>query len=301
MATFEEMIQEVLMNLEGFVGDQDIYGTLHASLTNNATSFVVDGAVFADGSGFSTGIIEVGEELIYTQSLDRTTGTFSGCLRGWRGTTATTHAANELVRNNPRFPRIAIKRAINDAIKALHPRVPVLKTVELTTLGGRTTYDIPADALNVVAVSVQSVGPSQSWTRAKHWTFDATGGNNSTTKKTLDVRDTVPGRKVQVVYQAEPAELVNAADDFAATTGLFDWLRSLVILGACVRLSSYADGGRAMVTSAEQQLLNGRGTAGTYTVGQNLSKYFFGLYDQQLREAEARIQDMYPAAKHFIR
>lgn len=301
MATFEDIIQEVLMNLEGFNGDQDIYGTLNAGISSTASSFKVDGAVFADGSGFSTGLLEVGDELIYAQSLDRTTGVFTGCMRGWRGTTAAAWPANTLVRNNPRFPRLAVKRAINDTIRALTPRVPAIKTYEFTYKGAQVRYDLPEDVRNVIQVSWFVPGASKTWETSKRWNFDLTGGSSSATGRALDVWDALPGRKVQVVYQAEPLPLSSPSDNITAS-GLMDWVRDLVVMGACYRLAATIDAGRTQATTAEQGLINAKGYYGSASLsaGQSLSKYFYTLYQQRLAEAEARIQDMYPVARHYI-
>lgn len=302
MAQFEDLIQEVLLNLEGYAGDTDIYGTLHAAVGASDSTFRVDGAVYADGSGFSTGLLEVGDELIYTQQLDRTTGTFTGALRGWRGTTAAAHAANTLVRNNPRFPRAAVKRAINDTITSLHPNVPAIRTYEFTYKGAQVRYDLPEDVRNVIQVSYFPPGASKSWETCKRWNFDLTGGSTSVTGRALDVWDALPGRKVQVVYQAEPVALTNASDDFT-TSGLFDWARDLVIYGACYRLAAFIDSARTINNTAEQGMINAKGLygSGALSSGQNLSKYFFNLYQQRLQDAVNRIQDMYPVARHYIR
>ncbi len=122
MATFEELVEECLLNLEGFSADQGIYGTLTNSITSTDTTFLVDGAIVtADQSGFSTGLIEIDEELVNTRYINTTTGQFSQVLRGFRSSEAVAHDAGTIVRNNPKFPRVALKRAINDTIKQLHP------------------------------------------------------------------------------------------------------------------------------------------------------------------------------------
>lgn len=302
MAKLEDIIQEVLLNLEGFTGDQDIYGTLDGAITATASTFTINGPVFADGSGLSAGIIEVGEELIYAQQFDRETGTFSGCLRGWRGTTAAAHGDNTLIRNSPRFPRISVKRAINDTIRALHPTVPVIKTYEFQYVGARVRYDMPADCRNVIQVSHFPPGASRSWVPCKRWNFDLTGGSTSATGRAVDVWDAIPGRKVQVVYQAEAVELATPATEFT-DSGLFDWARDLIVYGACYRLASFLDGSRTVSNTAAQALVNSTGMYGNaaLTSGQSLSKYFYALYNQRLAEAEARIQDMYPVSRHMIK
>lgn len=297
MANLEDIIEEVLLNLEGYVGDQDVYGTLHADITSTATSFIVDGSVFPDGSGFSTGLVEIGTELVYVQNINRTTGEFSGVLRGFRGTTAAAHLANTGVRNNPRFPRIAVSRAINDTIKSLYPRIFAVKKLELTINGGVAQYDLPANTLNVLSVQILEYGISQTWRRSKRWNFDTTGGSNSTTGKVVNIFDAPASRPVQVVYTTEPTAL-EFGDDFSTVSGLPEWTRDIVVFGTCWRLASFIDSAKVAVMSAEQGLLNQQSPVGS---GSNLAKQFGGIFQARLQEAEIRIKAEYPAQKHYIR
>lgn len=298
MATLEDMIQEVLLNLEGFSGDQELYGTLLNPITNSATTLTIASSAWPDGSGFTAGAIEVGEELIYAQSFDRATGIFTGCLRGWRGASAVAHITGELVRNNPRYPRVAIRRAINDTIQALHPRVPSIKTATINANGGTVRYALPTDVFNVMRVTVEVPGATKTWEDSKRWKFVPTAPGAST--NTIDIWDAFPGRQVQVVYQAKPTDLVSLTDTLT-TAGFEEWLRDVIIYGACYRLAAFADAGRLTSTSVEQAAMNAAGAGIPASAGQNLSKYFYGLYSARLSEAEARIQDAYPVSRHYTR
>lgn len=303
MATFEDIIQEVMLNLEGFNSDTDLYGTVQASITDTDTTFTVDASIFPDGSGFTAGIIEIGEELVYAQSFDRSTGVFTGVLRGWRGTTAASHPAGTLVRNNPRYSRTAVKRAINDSIGNLHPVVPAIKATEFTAVGAQVRYDLPADARNIVAISYQEPGASKSWQPIRRWSFNRQGTSVSNTGVSVDIFDALAGRLVQVIYQAEATKLESLGDEFSTTTGLYDWTRDLVVYGACYRLASFVDSGRIQATTVEQAAMNSGANYGnaSLSAGQNLSKYFYGLYNARLRECQERFQEMHPAVTHYTR
>lgn len=298
MANLEDIIEEVLLNVEGYIGDQDIYGTLHSSITNTANTFVVDGPAFQTGSGFATGIVEVGEELIYVQEIDSTTGTFSSVLRGWRGTTATAHGAGTRVRNNPRFPIISVKRAINDTIKAMYPRVFAVKTTELTYNGITTQYDLPSDVINVLSVYYKKPGPSKAWLPVRKWNFENRAGSNSTSGRAVNVYNGVAGYPIQITYIAEPSTL-DIGEDFATVTGLPEWAREVIVFGACWRLASFIDSGRIANTTAEQALIS----TNKYdnASGTNLSKYFLAIYNQRLMEAEARQKAEFVPQKHQLR
>lgn len=290
MATFEDMVEECLLNLEGYTADQSIYGTLTNSITSTDTSFLVDGAIVtADNSGFSTGLIEIDEELINCRYINTTTGQFSQVLRGFRSSEAVSHDAGAIVRNNPKFPRVAIKRAINDTIRQLHPHILAIKTTEITIVGSQVQYDLPEDTNGVISVQMEELGSSKRWVDLKAWRFDSTGASNSTTGKTIDIPGAWAGRKVQVVYTVLPAEL-QTGNSFGLT-GLPEWTRELVVMGACWRVASFVESANLIGGNAD------RATVGQQT---NLAKYFLGMYSQMLSEGEARQRLEFPVRRHFV-
>lgn len=297
MATFGDIIEEVLINLEGFSGDQEIFGTLSGNITNVAATLTVAGPAYADGSGFSTGLIEVGEELIYVQTFDRATGIATGCLRGWRGTTAVAAVSGVLLRNNPKFPRITVKRAINDTIQGLVPKITTVKRTTIAYKGGQVRYDLPSDAKGVLQVETSVPGASKTWAKNKRYAFDIFGSNTTPGAPAIDIWDGMPGRNIQVIYLGDPQPMVNLADDFATVTGLLDWARELVAYGACWRLASFIDSSKINTASAEQVMFSQQQPVGSAI---NLSKYFLAMYNTRLVEAQSRIQDLYPVNRHYI-
>lgn len=289
MATFEELVEECLLNLEGFTADQGIYGTLTNSITDTDTTFLVDGAIVsADNSGFSTGLIEIDEELINCRYINTTTGQFSQVLRGFRSSEAVAHDAGTIVRNNPKFPRVAIKRAINDTIRQLHPHILAIKKTEITIVGSQIQYDLPADANGVISVQMEELGASKRWTDLRAWRFDSTGASNSTTGKTIDIPGAWAGRKVQIVYTIEPTTL-ETGNNFLIT-GLPEWTRELIVTGACWRVASFVESANLLTGNVGQ-------LAGQQT---NLAKYFLGMYNTLLAEGEARQRLEYPVRRHLV-
>lgn len=287
MATYGDLIEEVLLDLEGYVEDQDVFGTLNAGITTSQMSFVVNGATFPDGSGFSPGLIEVGEELVYVQAIDKATGTFSGCLRGWRGSTAVAWPAGTLVRNSPRLPRVAVKKAINHTLQSLYPRLPVVKTTEFQVSGSRVRYPLPADCREVVAVESSEPGVSQRWAPVRKWSFDRNAPAATATGKAIDLIDVYSGRPVKVTYEAEAAPLVNLADDFSTVTGLPEWAKELVVLGACWRMCAHLDAGNVGSRTAEQRFVNGQAPLGS---GVQVAKQYAQMFELRMQQAEQRIR-----------
>ena len=105
MATFSDIVNEVQIRLSGYSQRQDQATHLTAALTSSGLSLTV-----ADGSVLSRGLVEIDDELLWVASFDRTTGvaTVAPYGRGFRGTTATTHASGSRVTIAPSFPRSLI-------------------------------------------------------------------------------------------------------------------------------------------------------------------------------------------------
>ena len=287
MSQLGALIEEVLLDLEGYIEDQDVFGTLNASITNSALTFTINGAVFPDGSGFSPGILEVGDELVYVQAIDKTTGIATGVLRGWRGTTATAWPAGTLVRNNPRFPRIAVTRAINNTLKAMYPRVYAIKSTEFTCQAARIRYDLPADVAEVLDVSWSVPGPTRAWQSVRRWDFDRNAPAVTASGRALELVDALPGRTVQVTYQAEPGTLSGLNDEFTTVTGLPSWCEEIVVIGACWRLIQHLDAGTVGTRTAEQRLINGQVPIGS---GSQIAKQYAQMFELRMEQAAERLR-----------
>ena len=66
MTTFNDLAEEVLINLEGFTMRQDRTTYLTAAIDNNDLSMAL-----ASGDNIGKGIIEIDDELIHIDSVDR--------------------------------------------------------------------------------------------------------------------------------------------------------------------------------------------------------------------------------------
>ena len=300
MATMIDLIEKVLLNLEGYTGDTDVYGTLAESITDTDISFTVNGASYADGSGFSTGLVEIGTELVYVQNIDRTAAPaeFAGVLRGFRGTVANDWASGTRVRNNPRFPISAVKDALNYTIKSLYPRLVAVAKTEFTGVSSRVQYDMPNSALAVLSVQYLPSYSAKSWVNISNWSFDNFAGSNATGTKSVNIVAPTTGRPIQVVYALEPSNL-DFADDFT-DSGLPSWMEELVIMGACWRLTSFVDSSRVSQITAEQSMINGNGDARSNSSGTSLAKFYLGVFEQQVQLAQQRQAKELPIQKHRL-
>jgi hypothetical protein len=293
---FSDLIDETALALTGYTAKQDQATFLTAPLTATATTFTV-----ADGTVLTRGIVEIDEELIWVDSFDRTTNTATvpPYGRGFRDTTPVPHSAGVRVTISPSFPRAMIRKDINEAIEAIYPSLFGVYYTTFSFIASRTTYQLPSEAIDALAVSWQTIGPSLEWLPVRHYRIDRTANPivwNS--GKTISISDgIIPGRTVQVVYTKKPTQLEYDTDDFT-TTGLPDSAREVIILGAAYRSAAYVDMGRIPALSAEA---SAQGQSNPIGSGTNVSRYFYQMYQQRLAVEMARQAEQYPPRTHYSR
>lgn len=172
MPTFTQLVDEVKTNLAGYTLRQDRI----AGLTNTGGINATDLAIQINSSeNLAKGIIEIDDEQIWINSFDRNTSTLNaiaGFGRGYNGTTPAPHAENAQVIMTPTFPRVAVKRAINDTINSFYPKLFGVASTTFTFNAAQVAYPLPAEARDVLYISWQTVGPSKEWLPVNRWRFD---------------------------------------------------------------------------------------------------------------------------------
>ena len=296
MTTFNDLTEEILINLEGFTMRQDRTTYLTAAIDNNDLSIAL-----ASGDNIGKGILEIDDELLHIDSVDRSdrSAVISPFGRGYRGTTAASHAINTKVTFAPSFPRISVKRAINDTLRAIYPNVYGVASHTFTFNASQNTYQLPVAAETVLAVSWDTIGPSGEWLPIRRWrhdpmaaTADFANGNSITINESI-----VPGRTVQVVYSKTPTPLSADADVFTTTTGLEETSRDLIVYGASYRMASFLDPGRLTFTSPEADANDQTRPFGS---GTSTARYLLALYQQRLQEETNRLNGKYPVRVHYV-
>jgi hypothetical protein len=201
---------------------------------------------------------------------------------------------------SPTFPRVSIKQAINDTINSVFPKLWAIRSTTFSFNAAVTTYALPDDAEDVLAITWQTVGPSKEWLPVRRWRMDgmanATAFNSNSTVTISDA--IVSGRTVQVWYTTQPSTLDSNTEDFADITGLPETCRDVITLGAAYRLLSYLDAGRINLTSAESDNADAKIPS---TAGGTASKYLFALYNQRLQDESSRLYGKYPTRIHYTR
>lgn len=300
MPTLSEMIDEVKGNLQGYTLRQDriTYVANPAGLSTTSSQIQVGSA-----SNLAKGIIEIDDELIWIDSFDKSSNTLNvipGFGRGYQGTTASPHSQYAPVTLAPTFPRVNIKKAINDTINSLYPKLWAVSSTTFTFNAAQTTYPLPDDCEQILFMSWQTTGSSEEWLPINRWRIDSMA-NAATfnTNVTVNIYENIqPGRTIQVWYTTEPNTLDASTDDFADVTGLPASAYDVIIYGASYRLLSFLDTGRINLTSAEADLND---TKNPYNSGASASRYIFALYQQRLQEEALKLQDKYPIRIHYTR
>ena len=300
MSTLNDMVSEIRSNLQGYTLRQDriSYVANAAGLTTTSTAITIGSA-----SNLAKGIIEIDDELIFIDSFNKATSTLNvipGFGRGYQGTSPAPHTVNAQVTLAPTFPRVSIKKAINDTINALYPNIWAVSSYTFTFNASVTTYALPDDVLDVLFISWQTTGSSQEWLPINRWRLDkmanaATFNSNAT----LSIYDNVqPGRTVQVWYSTTANTLDANTDDFADVTGLPQSCQDVVTLGASYKLLSFLDAGRINLTSAEADNADSKIPT---TAGVSASRYILALYQQRLNEEALKLKDKYPIRIHYTK
>ena len=302
-----ELTDEVLINLAGYTIQQDKATHLTSPITTT-TSTIASPTIFsvADAQRLGSGIVEIDDELLWVDSVDRisNTGTVSPYGRGFMGSTAATHDAGSKVTISPTFPKHVVKRAIQDTIRAMGSAIFAVKQTSFTfSSSAINTYELDNKNIqNILTMHWQDIGSSREWIRIKRWELDsfpdtATWGEGA---QTVTIGDRiVSGRKVKIVYTTVPSTLsTTSTDSFTTQTGLPESCRDIVILGASYRLIAYLDPARTGAQSPQADETDNKRTFGSAT---NAYRQLFALYTQRLAEETMSQQQQYPPRVHFSR
>jgi hypothetical protein len=306
MATsFDQLVSRVKQQLLGYTRDQASISYLTADLNATDTTFSVDVDTVTN---ISRGLIEIGDELMLVKKFDRASGvvTLLPRGRGAEGTTATTHSTNDLITDDPMYPRARIKEAINDTIQATFPDLWVFGEYEFPKIAARYSYPLPTDVEDVYKVYVNTIGPSAVWFPLSSWRFNPQASTTAgqvkptptPTGKTLDImRDfIVPGRNVRVTYKKKPTTLTNSSDDFETVSGYPERYVDMIIYGACWRLLPAYEAARLQqqqIEATERAPLVPTGA------GSQAAQYYLSLYTRRLQEERDRLFSLFESGQYF--
>lgn len=295
MATFSSMVDEVLGKLSGYGMRSDATAYLPSSITASSVSFAL-----TSGDLIGRGVIEIGDELIWVDSYDETTGTVTipPYGRGFLGTVASSHAAGAMVLVNPTFTRSQIKQNINDVILASYPSLWSVRTSTFTYTPSVMTYALPSNAESVISVKYRVPGPTRASQPIRNYSVDPNADVvEFRSNSTITINSAVyPGATVTVVATTIPETLIYDGDEFSFTTGLPDSCKDVIVLGACHRLLSFVDPGRLQFETPDSDIQSAKITVGS---GTNVAKYVYALYTQRLTEESGKLLRKFPTRVHY--
>lgn len=295
MTTFNNLIDDALTMLHGYVRNQEQTTWLTAALDSSAITLSVN-----NGARIGMGRVEVDDELMFVDSITGSTVALAPWGRALDGTTAASHVINSKVTFTPLFPRSQVKVQLNNTINAIGTQIQVPSYTTFSFVAPRTTYALPADVDAVSEVSWQVVGPSRLWQKVKRWTYNQVANTTEwPTGKTIDIFDSItPGRTVQINYFKDPSELSAGSDTLETTAGLPASCRDVVVLGAVAKLLSAVDASLLDQNSVAAGFFDEKRQPGSAST---VARTIYALYQQRLSEETDRFRSQYPTPVHYRR
>lgn len=293
MTSFNELADDVLSMLRGYVRSQESVTFLNTALNSTATTLTV-----GNGSRLGLGRAEIDDEIVYIDSVAGNNVVLQPWGRGADGSSAESHDLNTKVLFGPLFPRFFVKRAINDTIASIGVELKAQAATTFPFVASRSTYELPATTYAVQQVTWQLVGPSRIWEPVKRWRFDSNANlTQFTTGKTIDLWDgIVPGRTVQIQYLKEPSSLSAGSDTLETTCGLPASCRDVVALGTAARLVSSIDVALLDPSSVQAGFFDERRQIGSAS---SVARTIYALYQQRLAEELTRFRDQRNTPVHY--
>jgi hypothetical protein len=224
--------------LTDYVEECDTLGT-GLNTTETTVNFTHDTAGIVAGT-----IIEIGTELMYVFSVNATTNDAT-VRRGFRGTTAASHTAGDLVTVNPKFPAQLVLNAVNDELADLSsPQNGLyqMKTVSFTYNVSQDGYNLTGvtdDILSIYQVTYADLGSEDAEPVLPTWSLrrDRDTSTFASGYALVLHDDATSGQAVRVQYKTGFTALA-ATSTALSTVGLHSQAYDLPSLGAALRLMS---------------------------------------------------------------
>lgn len=293
MTTFGELVSQLDSLLHSYTSHEQV-----TWLTQGCDSSVTTMTV-QDSDQISVGISEIGEELIYVTVADSGSLSLAPFGRGYKGTTAVSHSTNEMVMFDPSFPKVEIKRALNQVVASLYPQLYRVKATTLTFAGAQATYELPADCDGVMEVRYNVTGGSKFWALVSRWEFHT---NADTTEfpngKALTFHEPpTQGATVRVTYRGSFDQFASDSDTLA-DIGLPESAVDVLLYGAAARLIRFLDPARLSLNSVENMA---RGQLVQVGDPGKVANQFYAMHLQRVDEERKKLLNLEPPQIHFTR
>lgn len=254
MATLGDLAEAVVGDMRQYGTNRERTGTFVDWARDAGTNIV--GVQLADiSSDLTNDLVELATgEIVHVASYQQngSTTTCRAWFRAQEGTVANdTVPANSRVIVNPTWPRIAVARKLVDGIQAIAADLFAVAETDLATLPQASNYELPADCLSVLNVTVEDAGPTQQHRPISTWSLDTQNSDGKTYLRILPLG--LSGRTLRVTYRK--AVTVPDASDLSvdwSTTGLPESAQDLPGLFAKAQLILSPETARTQQSSVEQ-------------------------------------------------
>lgn len=238
------------------------------------------------------------EEMHVLSISGTTAGSTAEVVRGYEGSTATTHAIDALVYVSPQFSDYRLGKYINRGLEDLSGDLFQIKSLEFAFIPTQYGYNLNTpDLLDVWRVRYNTPGPNKIWPvlQRDDWYIDAAANTTDfPDAKQIVLREGgYPGYNFRISYMAEFAPLVGLADDVLAVSGLYKQAHDLPPLCAAYRLLWGRDIKRTFLTRQPERRRQEEVPVGGATMTANSAEE---LYQSRIRRERRRLKALYPGA-----
>lgn len=292
MTTLNDLIVSVSAALHSYTG-------LHEQTTWLTSGIDADDLIVqvASSDAVMKGIAEIGEELVYVDVSDSGALSLAPFGRGYRGSTAASHAANDQLIYDPAFPKVEVKKAILQCVAGLHPDLFQIKSTDLTYSPEPIGYELPADTDKVLEVKTKvDNDPVNFWEPIYYWNFDPK--SPEATGKVINIMQTLrPSADIRVVYAA-PFGVFASNDATLTSIGVPESCADLITYCVTARLIRFMDPARLQTVAVENL-----GRSNVVQVGDagKVANQLYAMYQQRLLEERNKLLELTPARINFTR
>lgn len=291
MTTLAQMVDDVRAYLRSYTRDQELSTHLTASVNQSALQLSV-----GDAALVSRGRIEIDDELLWVDKVDRTnnTVTLAPYGRGMDGTTASTHGINSRVIVQPLYPKQMVKDTINQIIGGLGNQLYAVDTTTLNATPRSVAYELPANTERVLSVTSNYDSVYGDVEYVRRWKFDPNSSTATTGKGLFIYEPTATGQTLTVTYFRKP-ELLADGDSFADSL-LPSTSYDVIVLGAAARLMATSSAYMSSTRAIEPAALDQRNDSQQVL---QQSRYLFTLFQQRLEEEKEQLLHSFVTRAHY--
>jgi hypothetical protein len=291
MTTLSQMVEDVRAYLRSYTRDQELSTHLTAEASASALQLEV-----GDASTISRGRIEIDDELLWVDSVDRANNTITIAPygRGMDSTTAAIHPVNTRIIVQPLYPKQMVKDTINQVIGGLGNQLYAVSTTTVSSSNNSVEYELPSNTERVLSVSVDYDTSYNDIEYLRRWKYDPQSSQFASGKALYVYEQMRTGATLTVTYFAKPTLLADGGD--FDDSGLPDTSYDVIVLGSASRLMATSSSYLSSSRSIEANTLDGS-MNGSQVLQQ--SRYLYTLYQARLDEEKTQLLNTYVTRAHY--